>query len=626
MSEIKSILSAQTSLKEKTSGSISSAEPVAYISTEPKEKYYVIDTNIIIDNPDIIPTKRGFKKLAIKNIDLKNSCIVIPDTVLHELKSFRGESSERSFIAGKVLSRIDELFQSVLADESSKLGRDPYLSIGNQIAFENCSRAFMIIKSTESAVVSWDFEPVNMDEQIFLQTLDLARCLKKDEQAKNELEALNKKIRLVTNDKEMRVCAVAHDIKSLPLETEPKFKFTGRRKCVIPSDLYSHFVQKGGFIPLEEWEERMPDEPTLAPNEFIEFSCEDSIDDENYGKSKGEFWNIGRLDVSGDEDKIVHLNSYLNSKQKPFLKAKTPGQAMYLDSIYNKNIDMILVSGCAGTGKTFIAAIEGMKQVQKGNYDIVSVVASEVRGDDGVGTLPGDLEEKMSIKSANIINALLNYHKIYNDDPCNNSTLIDQSHEEITHQSYVHGKNWIYEDDDEYTMIDKKETFTCRTSKKRKHEDKNKSKNKYSENLSASQPRIKQQLLEDKANLSYQKSFRSIPIFYIKGKSFQNDFIIVDEAQDMTNEQMLSAMTRIGEGSKMIFTGDESQPHPYAKGVNKYHNGILYARRALRGIPRAAQIFMNENDIVRSSIIGQILDNLKPLGLDWESDNDYIED
>lgn len=626
MSEIKSILSAQTSLKEKTSGSISSAESVAYLSTDPKEKYYVIDTNIIIDNPDIIPTKRGFKKLAIKNINLKNSCIVVPDTVLHELKSFRSESSERSFIAGKVLSRIDELVQSVLADESSKLGRDSNLNIGNQIAFENCSRAFMIIKSTESAVVSWDFEPVNMDEQIFLQTLDLAHCLKKSKQAKDEPEALNKKIRLVTNDKEMRVCALAHNIKSLPLITDPKFKFTGRRKCIIPPDLYSHFVQKGGFIPLEEWEERMPNEPTLTPNEFIEFSCEDSIDDEIYGKSKGDFWNIGRLDISGDEDKIVHLNNYLNSKQKPFLEAKTPGQAMYLDSIYNKNIDMILVSGCAGTGKTFIAAIEGMKQVQKGDYDIVSVVASEVRGDDGVGTLPGDLEEKMSIKSANIINALLNYHKIYNNDPCNNSTLVDQPHEEITHQSYIHGKNWIYEDDDEYTMIDKKETFTCRTSKKRKHEEKNKSKNKYSEKSSNLQPRIKQQILEDKANLSYQKSFRSIPIFYIKGKSFQNDFIIVDEAQDMTNEQMLSAMTRIGEESKMIFTGDESQPHPYAKGVNKHHNGILYARRALKGIPRAAQVFMDENDIVRSSIIGRILDNLKPLEPDWESDNDYVED
>ena len=626
MSEIKSILSAQTSLNEKTSGSISSTEPVAYLSTEPKEKYYVIDTNIIIDNPDIIPTKRGFKKLAIQNIDLKNSCIVIPDTVLHELKGFRNESSERSFIAGKVLSRIDELLQSVLADESSKLGRDPNLDIGNQIAFKNCSRAFMVIKSTESAATTWDFEPVNMDERIFLQILDLAFCLAKANQTKNELEALNKKIHLVTNDKEMRICAMAHNIKALPLETDPKFKFTGRRECVIPPDLYNNFMQKGGFITLEEWEERMPNEPLLTPNEFIEFSCEDGSDYEDINYSRGKFWNIGRLDVSGDEDKIVHLNNYLSSKQKPFLKAKTPGQAMYLDSIYNKNIDMILVSGCAGTGKTFIAAIEGMKQVQRGEYDIVSVIASEVHGDDGVGTLPGDLEEKMSIKSANIINALLNYHKIYNDGPCDSSTLVDQQHKEVTHQSYIHGKNWIYEDDDEYTMIDKKETFTCRTSKKRKHEEKDRCKDKYSEKSSNLQPRVKQQLLEDKANLSYQKSFRSIPIFYIKGKSFQNDFIIVDEAQDMTNEQMLSAMTRIGEGAKIVFTGDESQPHPYAKGVNKYHNGILYARRALKGVPRAAQIFMDENDIVRSSIIRQILSNLKPLGLDWENDNGYVED
>ena len=200
MSEIKSILSAQTSLNEKTSGSISSTEPVAYLSTEPKEKYYVIDTNIIIDNPDIIPTKRGFKKLAIQNIDLKNSCIVIPDTVLHELKSFRSESSERGFIAGKVINRIDELQQSVLNNQD-KLSYDSYIDIGNQIAFKNCSRAFMVIKSTESAVTDWDFEPVNMDERIFLQTLNLAFCRVKAKQVKNELEDLNKNIHLVTNYK-----------------------------------------------------------------------------------------------------------------------------------------------------------------------------------------------------------------------------------------------------------------------------------------------------------------------------------------------------------------------------------------------------------------------------------------
>ena len=398
MSEIKSILSAQTSLNEKTSGSISSTEPVAYLSTEPKEKYYVIDTNIIIDNPDIIPTKRGFKKLAIQNIDLKNSCIVIPDTVLHELKSFRSESSERGFIAGKVINRIDELQQSVLNNQD-KLSYDSYIDIGNQIAFKNCSRAFMVIKSTKSAVTAWNFEPVNMDERIFLQTLDLAFCLAKANQTKNEIDALNEKIRLVTNDKEMRICAMAHNIKSLPLETDPKFKFTGRRKCVIPPDLYNNFMQKGGFITLEEWEARMPNEPLLTPNEFIEFSCEDGSDYEDINYSKGKFWNIGRLDVSGDEDKIVHLNSLLNGKFKPFLEPLSPGQAMYLDAIYNKDIKFILASGATGSGKTYIPTVEGMYQVQKGLYDVIPVIASMSIGNDGVGTLPGGVKEKLSINS-----------------------------------------------------------------------------------------------------------------------------------------------------------------------------------------------------------------------------------
>lgn len=628
MSEIKSILSAQTSLKEKTSGSISSAEPVAYISTELKEKYYVIDTNIIIDNPDIIPTKNGFKKLAIKNIDLKNSCIVVPDTVLHELKSFRNEATERGFIAGKVIHRIDELQQSVL-DNQDKLGYDVRINIGNQIAFKNCSRAFMVIKSTESATVTWDFEPVNMDEQIFLQTLSLASCLTNTRRGREQVDALNRLVRLVTNDKEMRVCALAHNIKSLPLITDPKFKFTGRRKCVIPPDLYNTFMQKGGFITLEEWEERMPNEPTLVPNEFIEFSCEADSDYDEIGNSRGKFWNIGRLDVTGDEDKIVHLNNLLNGKFKPFLEAMTPGQAMYLDSIYNKDIRLILASGVPGSGKTFIPVVEGMYQVQTGRYDSIPVIASMSNiADDGVGTLPGGLEDKMSIKSGNIISALISYHKTFPDDPCNPTTLVEDTEQSLMHQAYIHKKNWILEDDEEYTSYNEEKTYTYSSGKKHKQQSKRFSKDKYTEKTTADSQRTKQQIIENKAILSFQKSFRSEPLFYIRGKNYRNEFVIVDEAQSMNNKEIKTIVTRIAEGSKIIFTGDESQSHPSAKHVNQYSNGILFTRRALKGISGAAQIPMDKRDIVRDKLICQILENIEAKDSDEfdDDDNNYVTD
>ena len=630
MSEIKSILSAQTSLNEKTSGSISSTEPVAYLSTEPKEKYYVIDTNIIIDNPDIIPTKRGFKKLAIQNIDLKNSCIVIPDTVLHELKGFRNESSERSFIAGKVINRIDELQQSVLNNQD-KLGCDPHIDIGNQIAFKNCSRAFMVIKSTESAVTAWDFEPVNMDEQIFLQTLDLAFYLAKTKKTKNKIDTLNEKIRLVTNDKEMRICAMAHNIKSLPLETDPKFKFTGRRKCVIPPDLYNNFMQKGGFIPLEEWEARMPNEPLLTPNEFIEFSCEDGSDYEDVNDSKGKFWNIGRLDVSGDEDKIVHLNNLLNGKLKPFLDPLSPGQAMYLDAIYNKDIKFILASGATGSGKTYIPTVEGMYQVQRGRYDVIPVIASMSIGDDGVGTLPGGVKEKLSIKSGNILNALISYHKAYPDDPCNPKVIDDDTEQSLMHQAFIHKKNWSLqeEDDDGYSIYNEEKTFTYSSGKKHKQQSKKDNRDKYFNKPAASSQRTAQDIIEEKAELSFDRSFRSEPLFYIRGKNYMDKFIIVDEAQSMRNEEIKSIITRLAEGSKMIFTGDESQPHPSAKNIDQHRNGILFARRALRGVPGAAQIPMDKDDIVRSSIIKEILENIRSGESDLfdnEDDDNYVTD
>ena len=64
------------------------------------------------------------------------------------------------------------------------------------------------------------------------------------------------------------------------------------------------------------------------------------------------------------------------------------------------------------------------------------------------------------------------------------------------------------------------------------------------------------------------------PLAYIRGRSLQKSFFIVDEAQNLTPHEIKTIITRAGEGTKIIFTGDINQiDHPY---LDKKSNGVSY--------------------------------------------------
>lgn len=64
------------------------------------------------------------------------------------------------------------------------------------------------------------------------------------------------------------------------------------------------------------------------------------------------------------------------------------------------------------------------------------------------------------------------------------------------------------------------------------------------------------------------------PLAYIRGRSLQNAFFIVDEAQNLTPHEVKTIITRAGEGTKIVFTGDIHQiDHPY---LDKLSNGLSY--------------------------------------------------
>ena len=64
------------------------------------------------------------------------------------------------------------------------------------------------------------------------------------------------------------------------------------------------------------------------------------------------------------------------------------------------------------------------------------------------------------------------------------------------------------------------------------------------------------------------------PLAYIRGRSLQKSYFIVDEAQNLTPHEVKTIITRAGEGTKIVFTGDVNQiDHPY---LDKKSNGVSY--------------------------------------------------
>lgn len=93
------------------------------------------------------------------------------------------------------------------------------------------------------------------------------------------------------------------------------------------------------------------------------------------------------------------------------------------------------------------------------------------------------------------------------------------------------------------------------------------------------------------------------PLAYMRGRTLEDAFIILDEAQNSTPEQMKMFLTRLGFGSKMVITGDATQIDlPRGK-----KSGLVEARRILKDIPEIGMMIFTEQDVVRHSLVQKII-------------------
>jgi len=199
------------------------------------------------------------------------------------------------------------------------------------------------------------------------------------------------------------------------------------------------------------------------------------------------------------------------------VKCKTENQKTLVNAIKEKEV--IICSGPAGTGKTYLACAEALKLIKRyAKYKKIVIVKSVTTlKNEEIGFLKGGLREKMEPFMFSFVH---NFEK-----------LVGQA---IT------------------------------------------------------------------SRLRELKTIEELPIAYMRGINLDRSIIIIDEAQNISQENIRTIMTRLGKDSKMIFLGDERQQD------SKGGNGLTFLMDHFQGIDEIGCVQFNKSDVVRNPLIAKI--------------------
>jgi len=106
------------------------------------------------------------------------------------------------------------------------------------------------------------------------------------------------------------------------------------------------------------------------------------------------------------------------------------------------------------------------------------------------------------------------------------------------------------------------------------------------------------------AKMMEEKVIEIAPLAFMRGRTLSNAFVVLDEAQNATTMQMKMFLTRLGEGSRMVITGDRTQID-LPRGVN---SGLWDAERLLKNIPKISFNYFSAKDVVRHPLVAAIIE------------------
>jgi PhoH-like ATPase len=413
------------------------------------KKLFIIDTNVLLHDYKCI-------------YNFEENDVIIPIVVLEELDRFKRGNDLINFHAREFTRELDKLSGDMLLTSNIPLG-------------EKLGNLHIETGKDFSEKVNQSFPERNPDHRILAIT-DYVCTANKD-----------KTVVLITKDINLRMKAKSLGIIAQDYEND---------KVANIDDLYKGIktiegIDQGLINKLYEMPEGVP------AGEF-------SLDAELFGHKFYILKNNG-------SSALAHYNP-VNKQLNRVLKQTTYGidprnaeQTFAIDALTNPDIQLVSLTGKAGTGKTLLALAAALQQHKRYKQIFLARPIVPLANRD-LGYLPGDVKEKMDP---------------YMQPLFDNLTVIKHK---FSHQS----PEFI---------------------------------------------RINDMMKEEKLVIT--------PLAYIRGRSLSSIFFIVDEAQNLTPHEIKTIITRAGEGTKMVFTGDIEQiDSPY---LDTASNGLSYLSDKMKG-------------------------------------------
>lgn len=450
-------------------------------------KLFILDTNVLLHEP-----------LAIYSF--KEHDVLIPMTVLEELDNIKDRNKDVSRDARVAIRALEDVFRDATPDQITQ-----GVPLAGEASGNIC--IFSDHHLPQDAEVFTDKEADN-------RIINAALYLQKHE--------LKRQVVLVTKDINMRLKAkgagLAHveDYRSDQLIDDIRLLAKGFQ--VVPGSFWER---------VGECESETHGRDTIH---VIDANLLEGVHVNQYLVDEENFFAARVLSHDGNKIRIKDLGrERLMSRKVWGVHPKNVYQGMALDALLDPHIDLVILTGPAGCGKTLLAMAAALELViEKGIYEKVIVTRNTPEIAESIGFLPGTEEEKMMPWLAAVTDTL-----------------------EVLH--------------------------------------------KQDENMSGSLSYIM-----EKANIQFKS------VNFMRGRSIQNTFVLLDECQNLTASQIKTIITRCGEGTKIVCSGNLAQID--SNYLSPVTSGLTYIVERFKDFDGSANIFLN--GVVRSRLASFAEENL----------------